>query len=36
MGYVGIEAAVKVAAKKWVNRKVDVGLCLIVKETLPR
>ena len=36
MGYMGIGTAVKVTAKKWVNRKIDIGLDLIVKEPLPR
>ena len=36
MGYIGMETAIKVTNKEWVNRKIDIGVYLTTKETLPK
>lgn len=36
MGYMGVESAIKLTRKQWVNRKIDVGVYLIDKETLTK
>lgn len=36
MGYIGVETAIKVVNKEWVNRKIDIGVYLIDKETLTK
>jgi ribose transport system substrate-binding protein len=36
MGYMGVESAIKLTKKQWVNRKIDVGVYLIDKKTLTK
>ena len=34
MGYLGVESGIKKLKKEWINKKIDVGVYLIEKETL--
>ena len=36
MGYMGVESAIKITRKQWVNRKIDVGVHLIDKKDLSK
>ncbi len=36
MGYMGVESAIKLTKKQWVNRKIDVGVYLIDRKTLTK
>ncbi len=36
MGYMGVESAIKLTRKQWVNRKIDVGVYLIDRKTLTK